>query len=58
MRKRPPPRRPAPAAPPPAQVLLPPNFKAVVARTLYSDPAHPGCRFVDLAESRSAEHVF
>ncbi len=42
----------------PAQVLLLPNFKAVVARSLYSDPAYPGCRFVDLAEFRSVEHVF
>jgi hypothetical protein len=33
------------------QVLLAPNFSATVARPAYADPAHPGCRFVDLAES-------
>jgi len=40
------------------EVLFAPNFKAQVARSLYSDPAHPDCRFVDLAESRAQQHVF
>ena len=50
--------RPPPRSLRSAQVLLPPNFKAVVARSLYSDPAHPGCSFVDLVEFRGSEHVF
>ena len=30
--------------------VAPPKFKASVSRSLYSDPAHPDCRFVRLAE--------
>ncbi len=32
------------------QVLLAPNFKAMVSRSCYADPAQPDCRFVDLTE--------
>jgi hypothetical protein len=39
-------------------VLFAPNFKCSVFRSLYSDPAHPGCRFVDLAETSTKEHIF
>ena len=34
------------------QVLLAPNFKATVIKSLYEDPDHPGCSFVDLHEIR------
>ena len=41
-----------------SQVVLAPNFKAHVSRPLYSDPAFPGCRLVDLTEIRGGKHVF
>jgi len=40
------------------EVLFAPNFKAQVSRSLYSDPAYPHIRFIDLAESRARRHVF
>jgi hypothetical protein len=40
------------------QVFLAPNFKAVVSRPPYADPAHPGFVFVDLVESRAKSYVF
>ncbi len=54
--RRPPARRAGPRAH--VQVLFAPNFKCSVARSLHADPAHPGCRFVDLAEISAKEHVF
>eukprot|EP00291_Cryptomonas_curvata_P029934 CAMPEP_0172210972 /NCGR_PEP_ID=MMETSP1050-20130122/36127_1 /TAXON_ID=233186 /ORGANISM="Cryptomonas curvata, Strain CCAP979/52" /LENGTH=183 /DNA_ID=CAMNT_0012891339 /DNA_START=634 /DNA_END=1186 /DNA_ORIENTATION=- len=42
-----------------AEVLLAPNFSATVSRSFYTDPAHPGCRFIDLTEyARKEPHVF
>jgi len=37
------------------EVFLAPNFRAVVSRGAYQDPAHPGVTFVDLAEVSSAD---
>ena len=42
----------------PMQVVLAPNFKAMVSRSLYEDPAYPDCRFVDLAELSEVRHIF
>ena len=43
---------------PPGQVLLAPNFAATVARSFYSDAAHPDCRFVDLTEDPRKRDVY
>jgi hypothetical protein len=40
------------------QVLLAPNFSGTVARPCYADPAHPGCRFIDVTESVGHKFVF
>ncbi len=39
-------------------MLLAPNFAATVARSCYADPAHPGCRFVDLTEDPRKRDVY
>ncbi len=41
----------------PVQVFLAPNFRAVVSRSAYKDPAHPDITLVDLVES-SAEDAY
>lgn len=41
------------------EVLLAPNFRAMVSRSAYQEPAHPGITFVDLAEVSGADtYVF
>ena len=37
------------------QVFLAPNYKALVSRSAYQDPVHPGLTFVDLVEIRGAD---
>ncbi len=41
-----------------AQVLLAPNFSAMVSRSVYEDPAYPSCRFVDITQCTGKMHVF
>ena len=36
-------------------MFLAPNFRAVVSRSAYQDPAHPGLTLVDLVESSAVD---